>query len=188
MAFICALLTVETDLLQCENIPSLAPQKENVRRNSKCRMNIQSYCQKKFLHQVEEVKCHPKQCIMGCFWSKIGWMTHLFFSFQEKCLQNKTNIPKWTMCNFSGHMTSLHNIYILSMLEGNYMYNIYIQITWSQETNVRDVQWLHTHSSWVRFRVVYILVFGGITLKSGLLHRTCCLCGQLKNRGNAWQL
>lgn len=54
-----------------------------------------------------------------------------FIFFQEKSAykmkRNKITprLSAITICNSSGHMTSLHNIYISSMLEGNYVQHIH---------------------------------------------------------------
>lgn len=78
-----------------------------------------------------------KQCIFVL--TKIKTLKDRF----EKKSAYKT---KWRKLYSNGaYLNSWHNIYISSMSEGNYMYNIYIQVTQSQETNGRNhsVAWWH---------------------------------------------
>lgn len=136
MTFIYTSLRVKSELLQCENISSLAPRKSIGPRNSydesiiKCTMNIKS--SRFYKHNIKNTSCDKwnrwnviqKQCIMGCFELKnTQWQIH--FSKKVPIKRNEQIIPKWSICNFSGHMTSLHNIYISSMLKGNYVQHIH---------------------------------------------------------------
>lgn len=154
MTFIYTSLRVKADLLQCENIPSLAPRKSIGPRKSKCRMNIKS---SRFYKQNIKNTCSvkwntwnviKKQCIMGCFWTEIKT-----FKWQIHVETNKI-IPKWSICNFSGHMTSLHNIYILSMLKGNYVQHIHIShmVTgnWHQRCIIFTAHRLDLETEWFK--------------------------------------
>lgn len=63
----------------------------------------------------------------NALWVVLNWKKwQINFSKKVPTKRNEQIIPKWSICNFSGHMTSLHNIYISSMLKGNYVQHIHI--------------------------------------------------------------
>ncbi len=129
MTFIYTSLRVKTELLQCENISSLAPRKSIGPRNSKCTMNIKSsHFYKHNIKNTSCVKWNRWNVIQNnALWVVLNWKKwQIRFSKKVPTKRNEQIIPKWSICNFSGHMTSLHNIYISSMLKGNYVQHIHI--------------------------------------------------------------